>query len=448
MEYKFHPQLLNSIEEKAAALKNLLQPITLAENRQLFANDVAVSATITDKDLADSPVIRGCDVSGRGVIVFIFLENRVCYGLIGDDCDKIKNLADEILKAKWAKSCISREFIESEIIKFLRYDYFNSKKESIAEWIIKESARSVRKYVCWCPVAYLIVESEFKVGPVTVAPMTKAFLDKMLEDHARHVKQDDIEEFEMYKVKMRKELQGYAAVVYEIEAERGRANELCLSIAADVVGMLRFFSPAAWNYWLLCPNSLLGSELVPRSTTILQSGDSNFGVIRKAYPDVLYWNLSSKTVSKMELEGLRQAGRLVIENEVNEFQRRVRTSILTFSKGTTIAEISDRLVYTISSLECLLLRDENESIQQNIGERMAFLIAKEPSARMRVVANLKEAYRMRSKYIHHQVTSLEEDRLSEFYVNARVLFQIVLNNADRFETTSDFISSIEKLKFS
>jgi hypothetical protein len=61
-----------------------------------------------------------------------------------------------------------------------------------------------------------------------------------------------------------------------------------------------------------------------------------------------------------------------LEDKLSRFKQRVRSSILAYSKGITLHDINDRLVYTLSSLEGLLLKNSSEPIQQNLGERMAF----------------------------------------------------------------------------
>jgi hypothetical protein len=78
---------------------------------------------------------------------------------------------------------------------------------------------------------------------------------------------------------------------------------------------------------------------------------------------------------------------LVASEGLSEFALRVRSSILTYSRGMTFPDISDRLVYLLSALESLFLKDTSEIIQQNLTERIAFVTVIEVDDRMRVVAN-------------------------------------------------------------
>ena len=181
---------------------------------------------------------------------------------------------------------------------------------------------------------------------------------------------------------LRTQMQGYAAVVLEFEAEPNHAYDRRLSVAADVVGLLRFFSIAAFNPSLLCPNALMGSEYLPQSHAILLGSEGSFSAQQRILPpNVAYWRLSRSDVEELQNEGLTEIGDLVIEQGLSKFGQRLRTSILAFSRGTTLSDISDRLVYTISALEGLLLKDASEPLQQNLGERMAFALSKDPTTR-------------------------------------------------------------------
>ena len=63
-------------------------------------------------------------------------------------------------------------------------------------------------------------------------------------------------------------LQGCAAVVCTVEAERKRAIERTLETAEAVIGLLRVFSIAAYTPWLFCPCAIFGSEYLPKTVAL------------------------------------------------------------------------------------------------------------------------------------------------------------------------------------
>lgn len=113
----------------------------------------------------------------------------------------------------------------------------------------------------------------------------------------------------------------------------------------------------------------------------------------------------------------------------------------------TLSDVNDRLVYMMSALEGLFLRGD-EPIQQNVGERMAFLLFSDPQARMDTVQNFKEMYNMRSQYIHHRVSLVEQDKLETFVRNAGfVLLGTLKKSISKFRTKDEFLRAIDLIKF-
>ena len=78
---------------------------------------------------------------------------------------------------------------------------------------------------------------------------------------------------------------------------------------------------------------------------------------------------------------------------------------------------------------------------------MAFLLFKDASARVETVRNLKAVYAMRSRYIHHRVPLKDEGELEAFVRNTNFVLSNALRFSRRFATRTDFIASIDKLKY-
>lgn len=150
-----------------------------------------------------------------------------------------------------------------------------------------------------------------------------------------------------------------------------------------------------------------------------------------------------------ERDQLELAASLVSEVELSDFAKRIRSSILSYSKGLTFPNISDRLVYSFSALEALFLKDASETIQQNLAERIAFTISKEPGDRMQIVARVKRIYGARSQYIHHRKDlQVTKEDLDGFFVHSWAALRTALGNVKRFETHMEYIDAIDQVKYS
>jgi len=63
------------------------------------------------------------------------------------------------------------------------------------------------------------------------------------------------------------------------------------------------------------------------------------------------------------------------------------------SRSSIAAGVSHKIVFVIAAIESLLLKDSNEPIQKNLGERMAFIIGESLEERKKIVANVEDFYR-------------------------------------------------------
>ena len=104
--------------------------------------------------------------------------------------------------------------------------------------------------------------------------------------------------------------------------------------------------------------------------------------------------------------------------------------------------------YAMSAAEHLLLRDDNEPIQSNVGERMAFLIASEADKRREIVANFKKAYGFRSRQVHHLAMINYEDVLDCFFKHMFMMLTAAMDNMPHYKDHADFLDALDRIKFS
>lgn len=221
-----------------------------------------------------------------------------------------------------------------------------------------------------------------------------------------------------------------------------------IELATDIVGLLRLYAPAAVVPWLVCPCAIAGTEYVPSTTAISYGYDGAFRMDEGALKPRPYpWRISGKEWADMRMRLLDALSELIEEDGLSDLKARLRTSILTFSKGTTMREPADRLIYSLSALEGLLLRDSSEPIQQNLGERLAFMLHQDPAERQAIVKTLREVYQLRSRYVHHQKSVAEEESLETFFPIATNALFSALANAANFETALELIDAIDRIKF-
>jgi hypothetical protein len=100
------------------------------------------------------------------------------------------------------------------------------------------------------------------------------------------------------------------------------------------------------------------------------------------------------------------------------------------------------------ALESMLLKDGGESVQQNVGERMAFLLGKSVDDRLALVSRFKKIYVLRSKFVHHGQSAMDMDLLSEFMFDCWRLFFHFVRLSTRLKSKAELMERLDRLKFS
>jgi hypothetical protein len=215
----------------------------------------------------------------------------------------------------------------------------------------------------------------------------------------------------------------------KLNAEPQRAYEIAFEESEKVLGILRFFSDAA-----LFPQSvsycvLLGRENYEKYHRILVED----GKISKHSEAVLsnispFYVLNNQDIQEAFLGGMKELSDLLAKDNRTDFEDELLNAVFQYSKSCLAKDVSDKLVYIRVALESMLLRDSNEPIQKNIGERMAVLFGTNVEERKAIIGNVTKTYALRSSFIHHgKKVSLDDiDILFQFMMNAwRSLYEIL-----------------------
>jgi hypothetical protein len=408
-----------------------------------FASERPLGATITDQDMLSAPLFWGNDVAGRRVFVFIYKDGAT-FGLDEDVFAEMQALTESVLKSDWARRTLSRGFVEKTMIKWLQSNFQKENANGLSETIAKHGREAVRPLELWAPIAHLEVQAPFAVGPVEVATITKAMIDG-LEAQAFSFAPEQRENSALFFNNLRERMQGLAAIVFKLDAETEKIAEDGGAIAQIVVAFLRFFSPAAVNFPAVCANALLGTELVP-SSNLLVLGDGILSYRQTMVaPNAPDWRISASVLRSMR-PSLDALGSLVHPEGLSAFARTVRSSLLLFSTGTTFSNPIERLSYTLSSLEALLLRHSVEAAEFNVAERMGLLLAQESIEREEIARNVREAYRLRTRQDISPLFPREMSSVATFLRRAHRVINTALGNVDRFGTVSEFANAVENLK--
>lgn len=400
---------------------------------------------ITDREVVGPITFWGQEVSGEEAYMFVQHEGK-SYGLPESDYRSLDGLTDAVMKSAWARASLSREFVEKTFCDWAR-QRFAADGPPFSEALSTAARESVTAVEVWAPIANMEVEQGFDFGPVRIESITASVMAN-LRSRTSSTQPEQVQQVGQLFEKLRREIQGYAAVVVSMEAEPSIAQERALRIAQDAVGLLRFFSPAASRSYLFSPVALTGAEYIPTSKLIMLR-EGGFLLNQSVLPKhVGHWRLPAQQISELKSGLLDTAASLVMSECLSEFALAVRTSLLTYSKGTTLVDPLDRLRNSLSALEGVLLRHEMEPRAHSVANRMSFLLARGGDDREAVKQIIRQIYWLQGQPQLTVQGRRADELIAVFMSYAYEVLHLALRNTPTFSSKNQFVIEVDRVGLS
>ena len=371
-------------------------------------------------------------------------ENRQL-GLIGENFKALVQLATRLHDVEELKDTTSMEFVKESALEWLEARYKNTLQELLTDYVLRKAEAEIKDYEIWFPLHRTYLESSFPMGPVVFRTVTREMMDEC-EAKAPEQDRETAMAVQLAFARDRSAIQGCGAAAVKIRAEKNKALEIGREQADTAAALLRFLAPANWTPKLRSFCTLLGSENLRRGTELFLEGNSISGLSRNLLDRGDHqWVLSNAYLA--HFPGiLSRLHALSASPSRTPFQQALYEALLIHSRNSVAVEPADKLVYILVALESVLLRNTNEPLGKNIGERMAFLVGRSLEDRKAVVANVDEIYKLRSLFIHHGHSVSDLSALSTFMLNAWTCFTVLLANMDRYNTRDQLIAALEDRK--
>ncbi len=442
-----HPGAASAIDRDGQALIDAREVGTLTHGSPSFKSRREVKGAITDDDLFGEPLLTWSNLAGQTVGRY-FPRNGQLVALRENGYRLLRRLVEKVAAAKPFSSGLSDQFLEVEIFKWWRATVREEARIPLSAHLLKVCAEAVAPRRLLVPLSNLEIERPFQLGDVLVTPLGSRLFDDFGADGvARFPEAGSGIRDEAHR--MRQEYGHLTAVCVDVIGEREFANQRARAVAFDMADFFRFMSPAAASRNIVFACFPYGCEHEP-STTVIEVVDDKMahfseGALNQGF---FRWKLSFNELDGHMKDGFRNCAVFFGQDPPTGFERRVKTAISAYAQGIAATDIRNRLIYAMSAAEHLLLRDDNEPIQSNVGERMAFLIASEADERREIVANFKKAYGFRSRQVHHLATINDEDVLDRFFEHMFMMLTAAMDNMPRYKEHAVFLDALDRIKFS
>ena len=440
-KWELHPSAKESLNKLANGLVAKIGPRPTDETYQEPSPFPVDRHAIANVEVSGPVQVSGGDTFGRrtsrGVV-----DDTGELGLYGQSYAELTLLAEKLQDSARLGNKVSVEFLAERIFSWAfachRSELKNRTKESanhdesgrvengaaMTEHVLRECKEAVRKFEITIPVNSLLIESDFDFGNVRFKTVQRSLFDEIDNALMGHdVDEETRQIVTTWSNKTRSEFQGRAAITMFLEAEPTYARELALTEAERSLALLRIYHPAHAASEVTAHCTLRGHEHVKTTFAFVREGDRVPSVHQSVVSDTpADWGISQIELAGCRRHGLDAIGRVLARSDRSKFETRAIKALALYSEGVLKQTITERLLYYFVALESILLKDSNESIQKNIGDRLAFYLETEEKERRAIAKNVLDVYKARSRFIHHGHQIEYDEMLDDFCENLQLFF--------------------------
>ena len=445
---QFHPDAAARFNELAQYILDSVKLFGPAQSPPSVRTELHPVVEIPAWDIIGEVKVEQSAVNPIGEEVARYWDsNGSRVGWEGEEFGKIKELARKFAGATPIKGQVSETFLCNETFNWLRSTLERQRTDALSDYIGNCCATVIEDHDIWIPVHQTYSSQDFTLGDVEFRTVSKA----MMDDWFTRLFPEGIKEpSAAYAInRERSQIQAAIAARICVKAERLKAREIAQSAANEAVGLLRFLSPVNWSCRTVSytqplgkQNTLQSVELFVKDGSIL---NSNKEAIDQGPPA---WSIDD--AQKLFPGLLEDLQKLAADPRSTEFRRDLYDALQLHSRNSVAISVSHKIVFVIAAIESMLLKDSNEPIQKNLGERIAFMVGKTLDERKRIVASVDKFYQIRSQLIHHgrEASATDVQAIDLFFIHAWWTFRHLLASLDQYKTKTELISTLEDRKLS
>lgn len=448
MTLDLHPSAAKRFDELAMELcVQVTPPRRESTPAEGFPIDPYVAGTITQADVIEFGHWGRRDRAGEEIARYTEVNGKTI-GVEGNTYIALQRLAERM-----QATSAFRDRVAVSVVFDLLFEWVcttaatNSQQSSASEYLTERASALVDQHTIIIPLFDIFLENPVCISDIELRAITREEIDEWEEEWRKEYPGSD-SEVEASALEWRRELQGKAAAVYTVNAEQERAYEITRAKAEDAVAMLRNFSLGIIDPRVQSFCTLKGSERTQYSIHAhLRDGRMRGMNSYLNAPLGTFWRIGSDHLEWMQENGLAEMSELLKEEARNEFQTKLLESLLMYSRAALESGLAEKLLYVIVALETILLRNDTEPIQASISERFAFAIGENSADRKQISRTVKDAYGLRSKFVHHGNKVADVSTMQDFLVLAFLFFTRTVLRHRQFSSKDQFIESLEERKW-
>jgi Apea-like HEPN len=436
----FHPDAAKRFNELGEKIRNSVRVVEKPPANPPTSYSPYPAGKVKPEDVIGRIEITDLIVDGLGNEVGrLWTLRGESIGLVDDAYQEVKTVAKALEKTSSLRGRVQIEFLVDEICLWIQATLEGS-AEPLVSHISTRCKSVIQEHEIWVPLFNVHGLQEFPIGPVMFRNISPTMMERFFAHPERPLSDAARQQLD----RLRSRLQGHLAACVTLTAEKKTAQANARAMAQEAIALLRFLSPANWVLDMQSYCLPLGRERIEIPVELfVRSGEIREISQAALEHGPVFWDVDQERV---RFPGLLDLLHALSSNHTSDFRRQLFDALLLYSRNSTASDLADKLVFVLVSLESMLLKDSNEPITKNIGERMAFLIGQSVDERKAIIQNVDVAYRIRSKFIHHGNSIEDSEVIEHFFEYAWQCFRAMLHQIVASKTA--LLEALENRKLS
>ncbi len=445
-----HPEAIENFNKKADQILAFIRDIEPSNvHSPSFEPETHSAIQIDGSMLLNTPTYRVKD-DIKDYTIRLYLNSELSIGLLEDGFLKLRKLIEDLYTIKDIKCKVSIKTLDTILCTWITAKFHDPSYCEFCEFLKIYSKKIIGDYEIVIPIKFLHIEKSFALGNVNFRPFSQKSIDE-LESRAVTQAQDSPQQDLVRKLfdhKIR-QFQGYAVATILLQAEPARAYEIAIEETNTALSMLRIFSSSTREPLSYYPAAVWGSSNISSGYLIaLKEGNLNQMFSKTLDRSPMSEYLNNQAIDDLYLAGLSIVDKLLGLSKRNQFQEKLLNALILYSRSAISKDIADKLVYILVALESIFLRNSSEPIQQNLGERIAFLIGDSIEKRKRIIKVTRDTYTLRSGFVHHGRSIDDLETMREFMQYAWQAIVSLIHQSNSVSTVDALLDMLDDRKLS
>lgn len=338
----------------------------------------------------------------------------------------------QLYDKKYIFKYLSFGFIKQNFFDWLekRYKRIIDQNMDLISYLENEADYQIRCREIKIPISFLNIETPFKVDNVKFDYFTKEYFDNIN-------KMSD---------ELKKKYQGQIYASIKTVGDESKCIEIAFSQSKLALLIIRFFSIYVFIPELNCYFDFMGKSHLPEQHYFQYIGSDTYPTISESSLEKLdpYFMIGNDELVLFKKSGLDMVVRVLTKKIKTDFEELILNTFKIFDRAISSNDYLDKVIFSLSALETLLLVSNTEPIEYNIGLRLGFLIEEESNERENIIKIINSVYKIRSSYLHHGRKNVNYKLLAEFLHKLWFALLKSCELSSKFKTQIEYIDYIKK----